>query len=541
MTDRETLEVDLLIVGGGPAGLAAAIRARQLAPTLNVCLIEKAKQVGAHGISGAVMDPKALAELLPDFRARGCPIESDVTEDFVWFLTEADCLSLPVIPPPLRQHGNVVLSLARLTVWMGEQAEAAGVEIFAGFPGADLLLDGARVVGVRTADKGVDREGRPKPNFEPGVDVRAKVTILAEGPRGHLARILTRRFDLEARANPQTYATGVKEVWDFPEGHVHAGRVIHTMGFPLKPDTFGGGFIYGMTSSRLAVGFVVGLDYPDPFLDPHHELQRFKTHPAVASILSGGAMVEYGAKTIPEGGYFAIPKLAAPGAMLVGDSASLLDPMRLKGVHTAIKSGMLAAETAVEAIRAGDVGDSALARYEQRLRASWIERELYASRFFKHGFKYGMIAGLVNAGIGQLTGGWSPLGRRMEPGHRLMKRVADYHGAPDARPERIAFDDRLTFRKTTDVFHSGTIHEENAPCHLKVADPGICVDRCTREYGNPCQHFCPAAVYEWLAPGRLQINFANCVHCKTCDIMDPYGIIQWVPPEGGGGPAWKRL
>ncbi len=551
MPDRETLEVDVLFVGAGPAGLGGAIRLAQLAKasgkTLSICLIEKAREIGAHSCSGAVMDPRALRELLPDFEARGAPVESPVGEDFVWFMTPDDALLLPFTPPSLRNEGNLIIALGQMTRWLAKEAEGMGVDLFPGFPAVDALVEDGRVAGVRTGDKGVDRHGGRKPNYEPGVDIRAKVTVVAEGPRGSLTRILVDRFRLAEGRAPQVYATGVKEIWELPPGHTHRGRVIHTMGWPLKTDAFGGGFIYAMSRDRIDIGFVVGLDYRDPFLDPHHELQRFKTHPKVRAILEGGKMVEYGAKTIPEGGWEAVPRLHMPGAMLAGDSAGLLDAQRLKGVHLAMKSGMLAAETAFEALEKGDAGGRTLAAYAERVEASFIRRELWKSRHFKKGFKLGFAAGLLGAGAGEFTGGWSPFGGlRVGEGHRRMKTVQDYHGRPDAAPERIKFDDVLTFSKTTDVYNSGTVHEEDQLCHLHVLEPDLCASRCVREYGNPCQHFCPAAVYEWVRKdeadaGRLQINFSNCVHCKTCDIMDPYDIIRWVPPEGGGGPSYQNL
>jgi electron-transferring-flavoprotein dehydrogenase len=547
--ERESLEVDVLIVGGGPAGLAAAIRLGQWMRahrrSWEVMLIEKAREVGAHGLSGAVVDPKSLRALMPDHRERGCPVEAEVVEDHFWILTEADALEAPVLPPPLRNHGYYILSVARLARWMAAQAEELGVQVFAGFPGASLIVEDGRVAGVRTADKGLDKHGKPKANYEPGVDIRAKVVVLAEGPRGTLTREAIGRFGLDEGRNPQTYATGCKEVWEFPDGHVRQGMVIHTMGWPLRRDTFGGGFIYGMSPNRLCIGLVIGLDYADPFTDTHHELQRLKTHPRVGALLEGGKMVEYGAKTIPEGGWFAVPRLTAPGLMICGDSGSLLDPMRLKGVHMAIQSGIFAAETAAEALQAGRFGGEDLAPYERKVRESWIGEELRRSRYFKHGFKHGTWFGLAHAGFLQVTGGWSPLRRQQIPGHMRMRTKAQVHGDPEARPQRIPFDDRLTFSKLTSVYHSGTIHEEDSPCHLIVADPNLCAERCTLEFGNPCQYFCPANVYEWVedggGPGRLQINFTNCVHCKTCDIMDPYQNIRWVVPEGGGGPGYQHL
>jgi electron-transferring-flavoprotein dehydrogenase len=551
MPDRETLEVDVLFVGAGPAGLAGAIRLAQLARAagkeISISVIDKAREIGAHTCSGAVMDPKALRELLPDFEARGAPVESPVEEDFVWFLTREECAILPFTPPSLRQHGNLIISLGQMVRWMGKQAEAAGVNVFAGFPAVEAILEGGRVAGVRTGDKGIDRHGQKRATYEPGVDIRAKVTVVGEGPRGSLTRILSEKFGLAEGRSPQVYATGVKEIWELPPGTTHRGRVIHTMGWPLPTDTFGGGFIYTMSRDRIDIGFVVGLDYRDPFTDPHHELQRLKTHPKVRAILERGKLVEYGAKTIPEGGWEAVPKLAMAGAMLAGDSAGLLDGQRLKGVHLAMKSGMLAAETAFEALERGDFSEKGLSAYPSRVEASYIRKELWKSRNFKKGFKLGFVPGLLGAAAGEFTNGWSPFSiLPVGPGHERMKTVREAHGTAGAKPDRIAFDDRLTFSKLSDVYHSGTVHEEDQPCHLKVLEPSICTDRCTAEYGNPCQHFCPAAVYEWVRKdeadtGRLQINFSNCVHCKTCDIMDPYGIIRWVPPEGGGGPGYQNL
>ena len=536
------MPVDVLIVGAGPAGLGAAIRLAQLAKaagrTLDITVIEKAKEVGAHTCSGAVMDPKALRELLPDFRAEGAPIESEVEEDQVWFLTETECAPLGFLPPSLRQHGNLIVSLGQLVRWLGKRAEELGVNVFPGFPAVDALIENGRVIGVRTGDKGIDKHGEKKGSFEPGIDITAKVTIVGEGPRGSLTRILKDRFGLAAGKSPDLYATGVKEIWELPAGGVHRGRVIHTMGWPLPNATFGGGFIYSMSRDRIDIGFVTGLDYQDPFTDPHRNLQLFKTHPKIRAILEGGKMVEYGAKTIPEGGWEAVPKLWMPGAMLVGDSANLLDGQRLKGVHLALKSGMLAAETAFE--RLDD--PTSLAAYAERVEGGFIKDELWKARNFKKGFKYGLYAGALGAAAGEFTNGWSPFaGLAMKPGHTRMKpkKNGDVPPAPK-------FDDKLTFSKLSDIFASGTIHDEDQPCHLHVLEPDICVNRCAKEFGNPCQHFCPAAVYEWVKKdekdvGKLQINFSNCVHCKTCDIMDPYDIIRWVPPEGGGGPNYQNL
>jgi electron-transferring-flavoprotein dehydrogenase len=555
MPERETMPVDVLIVGAGPAGLGAAIRLAQLSKAagrpVEIAVIDKAKEVGVHTLSGAVMDPKSLRELIPDFEAQGAPIESPVEDDQVWFMTESECAPLGFLPPSLRQHGNLIISLGQLVRWLGRQAEALGVNIFAGFPAVDVLIEDGRVAGVRTGDKGIDKKGERKASFEPGVDIRAKVTIVGEGPRGSLTRILKQRFDLAAGRAPDVYATGVKEIWELPPGATHRGRVIHTMGWPLPAETFGGSFIYTMSRDRIDLGFVTGLDYKDPRTDPHRNLQLFKTHPKIRAILEHGKMVEYGAKTIPEGGWEAVPKLQMPGAMLVGDSAELLDGQRLKGVHLALKSGMLAAETAFEALQREDVSEAALSAYTERVEASFIKTELWKSRNFKKGFKFGLYAGALGAAAGEFTNGWSPFGAlTVKPGHTRMRPLTE----KDVPPPAVKFDDKLTFSKLSDIFASGTIHDEDQPCHLHVLQPDVCVNRCVREFGNPCQHFCPAAVYEWVKKeepngsaqgkqdvGHLQINFSNCVHCKTCDIMDPYDIIRWVPPEGGGGPNYQNL
>jgi len=551
MADHEILDVDVLFVGAGPAGLGGAIRLAQLAKatgkSLNITVIEKAKELGAHTLSGAVMDPKSLRELIPDFEAQGAPIESPVEEDLMYFMTKDEAVPVPFLPPSLRQHGNFIISLGQMVRWLGKQAEAMGINVFPGFPAVDALIEKDQVVGVRTGDKGVDKHGQRKANFEAGVDIKAKVTIVGEGPRGSLTRILSDRFRLREGRAPQVYATGVKEIWEMPAGSTAKGRVIHTMNWPLPHDTFGGSFIYTMSKDRLDLGFVTGLDYKDPFTDPHYNLQLFKTHPKIKAMLEHGKMIEYGAKTIPEGGWDAVPKLQMPGALLVGDSAGFLDAQRLKGVHLAIKSGMLAAETAWDVLEKGDSGEKTLSAYTQRVESSFIKTELWKSRNFKKGFKFGLTGGMIGAAAGEFTNGWTPFEFvTIGPGHEHMQSLEKTHGSSEAKPERIKFDDKLTFSKLSDIYASGTIHDEDQACHLHVLDPKICTERCAKEFGNPCQHFCPAAVYEWVGKkdgdiGHLQINFSNCVHCKTCDIMDPYDIIRWVPPEGGGGPAYQNL
>jgi electron-transferring-flavoprotein dehydrogenase len=499
------------------------------------------------------MDPRALKELIPDFVEQGAPLESPVTDDQFLYLTSKRAIRAPITPPPFKNHGYYIISLNRLTAWLGEKCEEAGVNVFPEFPGADLLYDeNDRVMGVRTGDKGIDKEGKPKPNFEPGVDLRAKVTVLGEGPRGSLTKQLVERLGLDEGREPQVYSIGVKELWELPDARYPAGRVTHTLGFPSDTQTYGGGWIYGMQNNVLNLGYVTGLDYKDPLIDPHAEFQKFKTHPYIAKLLEGGKMIRYGAKTIAAGGLFAMPRTYADGVLLVGDCAGFLNSQRLKGIHSAIKSGMLAAEVIVEALKAEDYSAKQLQRYEQVVNDSWIVPELRKVRNFHAAFKRGRWLGIVNAGLQFFTGGraWGIFDRdAAHAGHLEMKKLSSYGYKGDSLEQRyngLRFDGKTTFNKVTDVYHAAVGHDEDQPAHLHVLDTNICSTRCAEEYGNPCQRFCPAAVYEMVDDGangrrRLQINFSNCVHCKTCDIMDPYQIINWVTPEGGGGPDYKGM
>ena len=553
--DRETLEVDILVVGGGPAGLSAALRLAQLqkqqgGDALTIAVLEKSRELGAHMLSGAVLDPRALADLVPDYQAKGAPLASEVHTDHVYFLTRGGKLRFPITPPPLTNHGNYIISLNRFVKWLAGLVEAEGIDLFTGFAAAELLYDGNRVAGVRTGDRGIGRHGEVKSTFEPGVDVRAKVTILSDGVRGNLTKSLVRRLGLsEGRSAPQ-YALGIKELWEVPKDRLAAGTVMHTMGYPLKMEEFGGGFIYAMPDGLVSVGFVCGLDYRDPMFDPHVTFQHFKRHPLVALLLTGGQMVRYGAKAMPEGGWHTIPRVYADGVLIAGDAGGFLNGMRLKGIHLAMRTGMLAAESAFEAVRANDVSATRLQSYERRINGSDVRSELYPVRNIHQSFGYGLVSGLLYSGFSLIAGGWwfkDPM--PSHAGFERMQKIADYYrdGRPDpdatVNPARI--DRQLTFDRLTNVHYSGTRHAEDQPSHLIVHDVDICRTRCREEYGNPCTRFCPANVYEMVDGGdgtrKLQINASNCVHCKTCDIMDPYQLIDWVPPEGGGGPQYEGM
>jgi electron-transferring-flavoprotein dehydrogenase len=550
--ERETLELDVVFVGAGPASLAGAYHLARLAKQsgleLTIGVLEKGREITSHAISGAVVDPRALKELFPD-DWQSAPFEGEIEGEKVLWMTERKAASMP-IPPPMNNHGNYVASLGKLLKWMAPKVEAAGVDIFFEFPAVQALVEEGKVVGVRTGDKGISREGKKKANYEPGVDIRAQVTVLGEGVRGTLVKQLAEPFGLWQGKNPQIYALGLKEVWDLPAGRVKPAEVMHTMNWPLGFDNFGGGFIYGMQNDQLIVGLVVGLDYKNPLFDPHAEFQRLKTHPEIAKMLEGGKMAFYGAKAIPEGGWWSMPRPYGDGFLIVGDSAGMLNSQRLKGIHLGMKSGMLAAETIVDALKAGGATAERLAAYQAKIDASWVKEELWPVRNFHQSFDHGLLGGFLQGGLGLVTGGrgWGMKDRlETEAGHERMIPLDTEAGRRLTAPAPVPPDGKLTFDRLADVYHSGTAHDEDQPIHLLVHDTSICVDRCTREYGNPCQRFCPAAVYEMVADPaapsgrRLQINASNCVHCKTCDIMDPYQIIDWVPPEGGDGPNYGKM
>ena len=558
MAERETLEVDVLFVGAGPATLAAAYHLGNLIAQhgglgeIQLAVIEKAAELGDHSLSGAVLDPIALRELMPDFEAQGCPLDSPVTGEDVYFLTKTGKLRFPIAPPPLQNHGNYVVSLGELVKWLGAKVEAQGAYVLTSTPATEVVFHDGAIVGVITGDKGVDKKGEHKANFEPGSELRARVTVFGEGPRGTLQKQLGQRLGLDKRDHPQVYGTGIKELWQLPVGRFPKGHVVHTMGFPLDDQTYGGSWMYGMDGDLLSLGLVVGLDYRRPTLDLQEELQKFKAHPWLQQLLSGGKVVAYGAKAVPVGGYYAMPDRVTDGALFVGDSAGFLNAARLKGIHLAMKSGMLAAETIFEGLVAGSLSREALSKYDEKFKASWAHKELWGTRNFHQGFDGGLWAGMASAGIQTLTGGWAPGdGAASRAGHERMRKlppaVAHALEQQPTTQKKFALPDQL--EKLSDLYFSGTIHEEDQPSHLvitpkDVAD--ICNSRCKEEFGNPCQHFCPANVYEMVADSavggtRLKLNPSNCVHCKTCDIMDPYQVITWVPPEGGGGPRYRKL
>ncbi|HWF37111.1 MAG TPA: electron transfer flavoprotein-ubiquinone oxidoreductase [Candidatus Acidoferrales bacterium] len=552
--EREQLEADVLIIGGGPAGLSCALHLANLieahskagkTPALsadNIYVLEKAREIGGHQLSGAILDPRALRELVPDFE-KSAPLDTPVTGDAAYYCTPEKAWKLPITPPPLQNHGNYVVSLNRLVKWLGGLVEQKGVNVFTQFAGRELIYEKNGIGGVITDDKGVNKNGKPKDNFTPGYELRAKVTVLAEGPRGSLAKHLVNTLKLDG-LNPQVYGLGIKELWEVQPGRIKTGFVAHTLGWPLSSDIYGGGWVYGMRENRVSLGMVVGLDYHDPLFDPHEEFQKFKTHPFVRRILEGGKLVRYGAKTVPYGGWYSMPRSYMDGGLIIGDSASLLNSQRLKGIHTSIKSGMLAAETIYEALCADDTSAVTLSAYHKKLEQSWLRDELWAVRNFHQAFHGGLWSGLFQAGLQFITGGRGLVDpMRTKPGYEEYAKL-NRERVPVDQSTRFKGDGKLTFDRLTDVYHSGTRHDEDQPCHLHVLDPNICSDRCVREYGNPCQYFCPAAVYEIVtenAVPKLKINFANCVHCKTCDIADPYQIIDWVPPEGGGGPNYEGM
>ncbi len=560
--EREELEVDVLVVGAGPAGLACALDLQRRLDEAGgdektVLVIDKAEEIGHHTLSGAVMNPRGIAELVPDWLEQGFPIESKVEEDWAEILRpggKSRALKGMLTPPQLRNHGNYIISLNQVVRWLAERAEGAGIEIYGGFPAAELLRDEeGRICGVVTRDAGISKDGEQKGTFEPGMNIRAGVTVFAEGTRGNLAKSLFRSQDLCVGKNPQTYGTGIKELWrvDPKVGEAYVGKVVHLGGYPLDTRGYGGGWIYGLAPDRLSVGFVVGLDHKDAGLDPHALFVQWKQHERMRSLFEGGEVLRYGAKTLPEGGYYSMPRLYGDGFVLVGDTAGFLNASTLKGVHLGIKSGLLAAEAIAGALASGDTQASALQAYETLFEASWAKEELWGTRNYRQAFHGGLVMGMVDFAVQRVTGGRGLQARRKGFADHTTTQPKDQGCMVSQRP---TFNTSDSMDKLSDVYLSGAIHEEDQPSHLMLIDPTICVERCTEEYGNPCQHFCPAAVYELPEGGAAQtdateatprdgilINASNCVHCKTCDIADPYENIEWVVPEGGGGPKYVGM
>ena len=549
-SDREAMEFDVVIVGAGPAGLAAAIRLKQLAAAAgretSVCVIEKGSEVGAHILSGAVLEPRALNELIPDWKEKGAPLNTPVTEDRFLFLTEKGSFSVPKLfhLPALNNHGNYIISLGNFCRWLAKQAEELGVEIYPGFAAAEVLHDEKGAVrGVATGDMGIGKDGQRTEAFQPGMELHAKYTFFAEGCRGSLGRMLYQRFKLDAGNQPQTYGIGLKELWEIDPAKHKPGLVVHTAGWPLDRRTYGGSFLYHLENHQVAVGFVIGLDYENPWLSPYDEFQRFKTHPAIRPFFEGGRRVSYGARALNEGGLQSLPTLAFAGGVLIGCEAGTLNMVKIKGTHTAMKSGMLAAEAAFAALGADRAHDE-LNEYADALHASWVVRDdLKKARNVRPGFKWGLVGGTLNAGIDQiLFRGKAPW--TLKHAHRDNETLK-----PAAECKKIEYpkpDGKITFDKLSSVFISNTNHEENQPSHLRLKDATIPVEHNLALYAAPEQRYCPAGVYEIVrddsgANPRLQINAQNCVHCKTCDIKDPKQNIVWAVPEGGGGPNYPNM
>ena len=534
--ERDVMEYDVVAVGAGPAGLAFAIRLKQLNPDISVCVIEKASTIGAQILSGAVIETGPLDALLPDWRSNPPPICIDAKDDEFWLLSRDGGHKLP-LPPGMNNHGNVIVSLGAMCAWLAPQAEALGVEIYPGFAAAETLHDDdGKVLGVRIGDMGVARDGSHKPGYTQGIDIRAKVTVLAEGARGHLSKRLIERFALDKDSDPQTYSIGIKELWQVPEERVSPGKIVHSLGWPADNHTYGGSFVYHLDQGRIALGYVSGLDYHDPEYKPWEAFQQWKNHPMVKPLLEGGSILSAGARVIVTGGWQSLPKVEMPGALLIGDGAGLLNVPKIKGTHQAIRSGMLAAEHLV-------ASQLSPAGFDAKLRASAAMAELKKVRNIKPGFKRGLWFGMFNAAWETAVGGHSPWTLKNTPDWSSLDKLGAHE-----EPKRDYVERTLPPRdRLQGVYYAATEHDEDQPWHLKVADMDICATRCVEEYDNPCTRFCPAAVYEMVEDAgakhgkRLHINAANCVHCKTCDIKDPYQIITWVTPEGGSGPNYQNL
>ena len=537
---KEVMEYDVVIVGGGPSGLATAIKLKQLKSNLNICVLEKASEIGAHILSGNVFETRALDELIPNWRELNAPIKTKVTKEKFLFLSKKNFINWPtwLLPKVQKNHKNYIISLANLCRWLAEQAEKLGVEIFPGFPASEVIYsENGDVKGVATQDMGIDKEGNKKESFESGIELHAKVTVFAEGCRGHLGKELIKKFELDKNKDPQQYGIGFKEIWEVNDQNHQEGLVMHTAGWPLDNKTYGGSFLYHAENKQIYLGYVIGLDYQNPHLSPFDEFQKFKTHPVIKKILNGGKRISYGARALIEGGIQSLPKMFMPGALLVGCDAGTLNMPKIKGSHTAMKSGILAAETIVDYINSS----KDLSQYEEKFKKSWVYDELFSARNVKPSFSWGLILGIIFTGIDQiLFRGKLPFTlKHKHADHETLKPANSMPKIEYPKP-----DNKITFDKTSSVYLTGTNHTDNQPVHLKLKDPNLPISYTLKEYNEPAQKYCPAGVYEVQIENNLPkfvINSQNCIHCKTCDIKEPSQNITWVTPEGGGGPKYGNM
>ena len=543
-TDREKMEYDVVIVGAGPAGLSAAIKLKQLSKNISVCILEKGPEVGAHILSGAILEPRALNELFPNWKDMNPPDMSKVIKEDFLFLGNKSSFKLPnlFLPKTFKNDGNYIISLANLCRWLSEEAAKLEIEIYPGFPATEIIYDDEnRVKGVATGDMGIDKNGNKTSSYEPGIELIAKYTLFAEGCRGHLGKKIIKKYDLAKNSMPQSYAIGLKEIWEIPEENHSEGSVLHSAGWPLKNDTYGGSFLYHMSNNQISIGYVIGLDYKNPSLSPYNEFQKFKTHPKIKKLLSGGRRIAYGARALNEGGYQSLPKLYFPGGALIGCEAGTLNVPKIKGTHTAMKSGMLAAENIATSLGKNYESDPLLKNYEKDFYNSWAGKELKIARNFRPGFKYGLLIGTILGAIDlNIFKGKAPWTLKLS--HSDHKATLKSH-----KCKKIAYekpDNEITFDRLTNLSFSGTNHAENQPVHLQILDKNVPINYNLKEYNSPEQLYCPAGVYEIISENneqKLQINAQNCLHCKTCDIKDPSQNINWIAPEGGGGPNYPNM